>query len=275
MRTSITTLTPYCTAVGEAAVRTALDTRPKARVGARACAREFGFDKSIGWKVFQIGYAADFVAVLSAMPGARGWEIVIAKFAAVGVSGTVIDELRTALHELESQLAGRRIDRSTLSGMAAASVESDDSRRQILRIRKQASDAMAVIYGVYARARVGAYLCMPSRTEGMVDLAACTVIEGLERRRPGAPWSIFDPIWSYDSTGARIGVKGGSLAASASASALLADLSSPGISRDEIAAHAELMDELSDASGALGDAVITGPTLTNINDFRAILIQGA
>jgi hydroxypyruvate reductase len=27
--------------------------------------------------------------------------------------------------------------------------------------------------------------------------------------------------------------------------------------------------------GALGDAVITGPTLTNINDFRAILIQGA
>jgi glycerate 2-kinase len=26
--------------------------------------------------------------------------------------------------------------------------------------------------------------------------------------------------------------------------------------------------------GALGDSVITGPTLTNVNDFRAILIQG-
>jgi glycerate 2-kinase len=24
--------------------------------------------------------------------------------------------------------------------------------------------------------------------------------------------------------------------------------------------------------GALGDAVITGPTLTNVNDFRAILL---
>jgi glycerate 2-kinase len=24
--------------------------------------------------------------------------------------------------------------------------------------------------------------------------------------------------------------------------------------------------------GALGDAIVTGPTLTNINDFRAILI---
>ena len=26
--------------------------------------------------------------------------------------------------------------------------------------------------------------------------------------------------------------------------------------------------------GALGDSVITGPTLTNVNDFRAILILG-
>jgi glycerate 2-kinase len=26
--------------------------------------------------------------------------------------------------------------------------------------------------------------------------------------------------------------------------------------------------------GALGDSVITGPTLTNVNDFRAILIEG-
>ena len=26
--------------------------------------------------------------------------------------------------------------------------------------------------------------------------------------------------------------------------------------------------------GALGDAVITGPTLTNVNDFRAILVAG-
>jgi hypothetical protein len=221
------------------AVRVALDTRPKARIGARACAREFGFDKSIGWKVFQIGYTEDFVSVLSAMPGARGWEIVLGKFAAAGVAERTVSELRVILAELEKQLAGRRIDRSTLSGMAAASVESDDSRRQILRIRRQASDAMAVIYGVYARARVGAYICMPSRTPGagtgMVDLAACTVIEGLERRRPGAPWMLFDPIWSYDGTGSRIRPSGGGLAEGGGV--LIPELSSPGISRDEIAAR--------------------------------------
>jgi hydroxypyruvate reductase len=26
--------------------------------------------------------------------------------------------------------------------------------------------------------------------------------------------------------------------------------------------------------GALGDQVVTGPTLTNVNDFRAVLVQG-
>jgi hydroxypyruvate reductase len=26
-------------------------------------------------------------------------------------------------------------------------------------------------------------------------------------------------------------------------------------------------------SGALGDSVVTGPTLTNVNDFRAILVD--
>jgi hypothetical protein len=220
-----------------AAVRSALDTRPKARVGARSCAREFGFDKSIGWKIFQIGYTDDFVSVLSAMPGARGWEIVLAKFAAAGVHESTITELRAVLALLEKQLAGRRIDRSTLSGMAAASVEGDESRRQVLRIRKQASDAMAVIYGVHARARVGAYLCMPSRSTGsaagMVDIAACTVIEGLERRRPGAPWMLFDPIWSYDGSGNRIRSVGGGLAEGGGV--LIPELSSSMISGDEIA----------------------------------------
>jgi glycerate 2-kinase len=27
--------------------------------------------------------------------------------------------------------------------------------------------------------------------------------------------------------------------------------------------------------GALGDSVVTGPTLTNVNDFRAVLLLGA
>ena len=36
-----------------------------------------------------------------------------------------------------------------------------------------------------------------------------------------------------------------------------------------------LRNQAYDFFAALGDLVVTGPTLTNVNDFRAILIDGA
>lgn len=180
------------------AVKTALDTRPKAKSGARACAREFGFDKSIGWKIYQIAYADDSVTVLGAIPGARGWEIIIAKLEMQRVPDAVVGEVNAALIAFENELSSRRIDRSILAGMAAASAaasgDGHDSSRQMLRIRKQATDAMAVIFGVHANARVAGYLCMLGSSAGMVEVEAVTVVEGLERRRPGVAWVAHEPM---------------------------------------------------------------------------------
>jgi hypothetical protein len=176
------------------AVKAALDARPRAKSGARACAREFGFDKSIGWKIFQIGYGEDAVAVLGAIPGARGWEIVLSKLQMQRVAEPIVAEVQAALAAFESELANRRIDRSTLAGMAAASSTSNDGTRQMLRIRKQATEAMAVIFGVHANARVGGYICMLGASTGMVEVEAITMIEGLERRRPGAAWVAHEPM---------------------------------------------------------------------------------
>lgn len=216
-----------------AAVRVILDTKPKARSGARACAREFGFDKSIGWKIYQIGYSEDFVTALSALPGARGWEIVFGKFGASSATPSQVDEAKSALAAFEKQLVSRRIDRSMLSGMAAAIDDTEESRRQMLRLRKQASDAMAVILGVHVNARIGGYLCMPSKTAGLVDLAAATVVAGLERRRPGPPWFLYDGIRSYDGGGAAISGNGGPLVDSPMAP-VVEELSSPGLQADEV-----------------------------------------
>ena len=152
-----------------AAVKSALDTRPKAKSGARACAREFGFDKSIGWKIYQIGYADDSVTVLGAIPGARGWEIVLSKLQMQRVPDAMVGEVKASLLALEKELSSRRIDRSMLAGMAAASGDGNDGARQMLRIRKQATDAMAVIFGVHAnarRAKVGPKLGHAATTEG-------------------------------------------------------------------------------------------------------------
>ena len=217
------------------AVKAVLDTRPKAATGARACAREFGFDKSIGWKVFQIGYSTDFVTALSAMPGARGWEIVLSKFAASRAGDAAVNDVAAALAAFERQLADRRIDRSMLSGMAAAVVDTDESRRQMLRLRKQASDAMAVILGVHASARIGTYLIVPAKSGGnMADLAALTLVEGLERRRPGPPWPLFSPIFHFDAKGSPIVGKGAPLTDSPRAP-MVCDLGSVGVLENEIA----------------------------------------
>ncbi|MEY4117153.1 MAG: hypothetical protein RLZZ116_481 [Planctomycetota bacterium] len=209
-----------------AAVKAALDTRPRAKSGARACAREFGFDKSIGWKIFQIGYGDDALAVLGAIPGTRGWEIVISKLQFQRVAEPVISEIQSALAAFEAELASRRIDRSTLADMAAASSVNTDGARQMLRIRKQATDAMAVIFGVHANARVGGYICMIGASAGMVEVEAITMIEGLERRRPGAAWVAHEPM-----RGGR-----GPLDPQ-TACVLLSDYSSKGLKASELAAR--------------------------------------
>lgn len=216
------------------AVRTALETRPKARAGARACAREFGFDKSIGWKIYQIGFGADFVTALAAIPGSRGWEIVLSKFANARVAPEQIGLIDSALKDFERQLADRHIDRSMLSGMAAAADDTEESRRQMLRLRKQASDAMAVILGVHVNARIGCYLLAPSRESGMVDLAAASLIVGLERRRPGPAWELYKPIHSYDANLKPIGGSARALVPGSRAP-MIEDLSSPDITEAEIA----------------------------------------
>lgn len=206
------------------AVKSALDTRPKAKSGARACAREFGFDKSIGWKIYQIGYADDSVTVLGAIPGARGWEIVFSKLQMQRVPDAIVGEVKASLLALENELSSRRIDRSMLAGMAAASGDGTDGARQMLRIRKQATDAMAVIFGVHANARVGGYLCMLGASTGMVEIEAITMIEGLERRRPGVAWVAHEPMQA--GTGA---------AATGDGSVLIPGFSSHGLKPTEIA----------------------------------------
>lgn len=216
------------------AVRTALDTRPRASNGARACAREFGFDKSIGWKIFQIGYGAEMTTALAAVPGARGWEIVLGKLAATRVPEPVLEEIRRALAEFERQLADRRIDRAMLAGMAAASVGTDESRRQIQRLRKQACDANAVILGVQSSTRIGCYMVSPSTKPGMADLAALTIAEGLERRRAGTPWPLFTPISTVDKSGERVPHAVSTIDGS-NGSPLVEELSSSGLAKSEVA----------------------------------------
>lgn len=225
-----------------AATRAAVAPLVRSDDGARACARTLGLDKSLGWKIHQIAFCTESVDALSAMPGSRGWEIALQGLATAGADAEAVARVRTAHLAFERALLDGRIDRKTLAGMVAALADNDSGRRQILRMRKSATESSALLYGAHMVARIGAYLVMPSRSKpGFVDLAALTILEGIERRRPGNPWPIYTPMFRHP-TGSLAMQLATELALDADDKggfrSLVRSLSSPDLGRDEIAPSA-------------------------------------
>jgi len=225
-----------------AATRAAVAPLVRSDDGARACARTLGLDKSLGWKIHQIAFCTESVDALSAMPGSRGWEIALQGLATAGADAEAVARVRAAHLAFERALLDGRIDRKTLAGMVAALADNDSGRRQILRMRKSATESSALLYGAHMVARIGAYLVMPSRSKpGFVDLAALTILEGIERRRPGNPWPIYTPMFRHP-TGSLAMQLATELALDADDKggfrSLVRSLSSPDLGRDEIAPSA-------------------------------------
>ncbi|MFM7134104.1 MAG: hypothetical protein ACKO0W_07295 [Planctomycetota bacterium] len=173
-------------------LRAALAPLLPSKSGARACARVLDLDKSLGWKVYQISFAEDALSSLAAIPGARGWEIVLERLPRAGAAPGAVATLREAIVAFERHLVDKRLDRRMLSGMVAAAKggAGESSARQNARVRKDASDATAIIWGVQAFARIESFVVAPSSRGDGLDLAVVSIFDGLERRRDGAPWPL-------------------------------------------------------------------------------------
>ena len=215
------------------AARAILEAHGAPAKNASACGRFFSLDKSLAWKVYHVAYASQMLSALAAMPGLRGWEIAIAEFRARTTSDALLSQLTAAIGNFEAYLAERRIDRRILAGMVAAAGVGDESTRQMLALRKTASEAAGLILGVQLHARIACYLVAPSATEGLVDSAAVTIFDGLERRRSGVPAVLYIPQQFRRDESAAFGHYGG-LAAAADDFPLIADLSTPGILGNEL-----------------------------------------
>ena len=169
-------------------------------------------------------------------------EVLEAADALRAATRAAVARVRAAHLAFERALLDGRIDRKTLAGMVAALADNDSGRRQILRMRKSATESSALLYGAHMVARIGAYLVMPSRSKpGFVDLAALTILEGIERRRPGNPWPIYTPMFRHP-TGSLAMQLATELALDADDKggfrSLVRSLSSPDLGRDEIAPSA-------------------------------------
>ncbi|MGA1044827.1 MAG: hypothetical protein ACO3ZY_06465 [Phycisphaerales bacterium] len=178
--------------------------------GARGCGRALGLRRNLAWKAYAVANSADLPSLLRALPGDNGWALVFEALEQTGrCEAEAIATLRTAVSALATRISEERLDPAALRAIGSGSLESAAERRAMLRSRRSAFTASKQIYGVHAKARIGAFLVAPSTEPGesMVDLAALTIFEGLDRTRPGPPFPFYHRIRTHQAevSGTRLG----------------------------------------------------------------------
>lgn len=215
------------------AMRQALLLHIKPSLGARAAARTLGLDKSIGWKVHQLAFSEETRTPSTLVPGARGWTKVIEALRERGTPNTILELLERAIRRFEAFITEHRLVRSNLDALATGSDADAADARHMLRLRKEAADALAAVLGMRMRARIGAYIIAPTADGRKASLAGLTMMHGPERHIAGSPWPLYSRMFTWF-LGNSDQVMGTGNAASDPLDPLVRELSSPDIGDDEL-----------------------------------------
>lgn len=175
----------------QAALREALETSLPSESGVRACGRALGVTRFLGWSCWNVAHAADVPAALHALPGTRGWTAILRGLESRGCPKPLLERLRSAIEKVARDLPAGRMNAALVRSMAAGTLDSAAELRRINRARRQARAAAEVIHGVRAKANVCAIVLTPSPRRGLIDIASFSVLEGVERLRPGPGWPIY------------------------------------------------------------------------------------
>ena len=218
------------------AVSAAVSPRCSPGLGARELARRLEFDKTSGWRVFELAHDADDVTALRMLPGLRSWTKLISALRALGASADESARLEDSVKHFEAFIARHRLARNSLALWFVPSDNSKNFDAAATRIRKLAVEAARAITGLHLQARIGCYLIAPSADPCIAALAALTIIEGPERA-PGHPdnssaFKVYVPVAFWKAPDELL--KQGFDPSSPLQYPLIADLSSPGLASDEV-----------------------------------------
>lgn len=215
--------------------------------GARGLGRALGLRRNLAWKAFAVANSADLPSLLRALPGDVGWTFIFEAIERTGrCSSEASEALRSAVSALSNRISAEQLDPAALRAIGSGSLESAAERKVMRRARRMAFTASKQIYGAHAKARVGAFLVAPSAEGGepMVDLAALTILEGLDRARPGPPFPIYHRIRTH-----RAGEHGTRIGANlqpGETAPMVPSLTSEGVSPDEIRLGAGIREDAPD-----------------------------
>jgi hypothetical protein len=218
------------------AVSAAVSPRCSPGLGARELARRLEFDKTSGWRVFELAHDADDMTALRMLPGLRSWTKLISALRALGASADELARLEHSIKHFEAFIARHRLARNSLALWFVPSDNSKHFDAAATRIRKLAVEASSAITGLHMQARIGCYLIAPSADPCIAALAALTIIEGPERAS-GHPdnssvFQVYVPVAFWKAP--LDPLKEGFDPSSPLQYPLIADLSSPGLASDEV-----------------------------------------
>ncbi len=171
-----------------AALRSVLP--PEADFTSRQIADPLGLDKTLGWRCLRIATIADVAGILGSLPGDKAWRKVLESLARRGCPEAQLTSLAEAVETLTNRISLRGLSRETLKVIAAGELDDQGQQEALHRIWQQQFESARLIWGVSARADIGAVLVAPSAEGGMADIAAVTLLDELERHRDGPPWNI-------------------------------------------------------------------------------------
>ncbi len=186
-----------CAAFSEAIRRIAAVLMPEDS-GPRSWGRRLGIDKDLAWKAYRIAQSTDAAGVLSVLPGAKGLELLAKAIEKTDCPAALLERFGRERDALKAQLAKAGLDRETLCAIAAGGLDGPAERSIRQRTRAAARRAAALMWGVEAEAGLPTFLVAPSRKPGLVDLAFVNLVEGFRRLRPGQPWCVCAPIFSFE-----------------------------------------------------------------------------
>lgn len=152
-------------------------------------ARRFGVEKTLAWRISRAVREEDAWQALDHLPGKAGLGIFVEAMTKAGAASDRVAQLRAAVDGFEAFLQARVGDRDTLD-MIVTVPPRRSALKRLEAFRKSAFQGNASLLGVRARVQFNVRLLVPSKTEGMLDMAAISGLIDLCRLRPGMPWPV-------------------------------------------------------------------------------------
>lgn len=160
--------------------------------------RATGADRRLSWGISRFVQDDNILEAARSYPGAKAIQRFVRCVEAKGLPHPDKDLVAEAAARFEAMIERHAGDRNTFDMMASSVAGERPREREDLRQREAAFNAMGFVLGVQAQSQISTHIVLPSKRDGLVDVASVRGYVGLRRVRPSTPWPIHVRRWSHD-----------------------------------------------------------------------------